>query len=61
MNKDATITFRLPKTTLEALKDAAKAERRSNSNLALAIVSEWLEEKGYLAKSGAGAKRKGRA
>jgi hypothetical protein len=50
MDKDARVTFRLPRGTRDALEHAAADDRRKVGNLLDAIVSEWLEAKGYLPK-----------
>ena len=50
MEKDTRLTFRLPQPTREALERAAADDRRKVGNLLDAIVSEWLEAKGYLPK-----------
>lgn len=60
MDKDATLTVRLPQATREALQAAADAERRSLSNLAVAVLSEWLEQRRYLPKTRAGSRRAGK-
>lgn len=60
MDKDATITFRLPQATRDALARAAEAERRSLSNLAVAVLSGWLEQRGYLPKPPSAKRRAGR-
>ena len=39
---------------------AAEAERRSLSNLAVFVLSEWLEGRGYLPKPRAAKRRTGR-
>lgn len=48
MERDASITFRLPLATREALQRAADAERRTLSNMALLIVEDWLGANGHL-------------
>ncbi len=50
MERDASITFRLPSATRRALERAAEADRRGLSNLIAAILTDWLEHKGYLPK-----------
>lgn len=60
MNKDASITFRLPQATRDALARAAEAERRSLSNLAVAVLSEWLEAHGHLPKARPAKRQAGR-
>ncbi len=46
MHKDASITFRVPQATRDALERAAAADRRSLSNLLLAVVTDYLERDG---------------
>jgi hypothetical protein len=48
MDKDATVTFRLPEATRDALRRAAEADRRSLSSLAVIVLEGWLEERGIL-------------
>jgi hypothetical protein len=48
MDKDARLTFRLPRATLDALARAAVAEQRKVGNLAGVIVTNWLAERGYI-------------
>lgn len=56
------MTFRLPATTRAALEEAAEAERRSLSSLAVLILEEWLTDRRYLPKPGPrGTKRRGGA
>lgn len=46
MKRDAMIVFRLPSDVLERLDVAAEREQRSRSNMALRIITEWLDERG---------------
>lgn len=48
MALDAVVMMRFPSDVKVALQAAAAAERRSMSNLALAVLSEWLAARGYL-------------
>lgn len=52
MDRDATMTFRLPAATRAALEEAAEAERRSLSSLAVLILEDWLTDRGHLPKPG---------
>jgi hypothetical protein len=58
MPLDAIVMMRFPSDVKVALKKAAKAERRSMSNLALAVLSEWLADHGHM-KSSKPSKKKG--
>lgn len=60
MDRDATMTFRLPAATRAALERAAEAERRSLSSLAVLILEDWLRDEGHLARARRAPKRKGR-
>ena len=60
MDRDATMTFRLPATTRAALERAAEAERRSLSSLAVLILEDWLRDEGHLARAQRAPKGKGR-
>jgi len=40
------MTFRLPRETRQRLQVAAEEERRSMSDLALIILTEWLDARG---------------
>ncbi len=57
MTLDAVVMMRFPSDVKDALKRAAKAERRSMSNLALAVLSDWLVENGHLKPTRPNAKR----
>lgn len=48
MTLDTVVMMRFPSKVKTALQVAAKAERRSMSNLALAVLEGWLVEGGYL-------------
>jgi Arc/MetJ-type ribon-helix-helix transcriptional regulator len=48
MDKDAQVTFRLPKSVRDALDRAAEEGRRSTSDLARIIITDWLEAGGHL-------------
>jgi hypothetical protein len=48
MNRDGVLIFRLPSSTRDALRSAAEKEQRSTSNMALRIISEWLEANGHI-------------
>ncbi|HYD40082.1 MAG TPA: hypothetical protein VEB43_04580 [Anaeromyxobacter sp.] len=62
MDRDATMTFRLRTATRAALEEAAEAEQRSLSSLAVVILEGWLTDRGYLPKpSPRAAKRRGGA
>jgi len=52
MTLDAIVIMRFPDDVKAALRKAAQAERRSMSNLALAVLSEWLAARGYLLAPG---------
>ena len=60
MDKDTRLTFRMPEATRAALERAADVERRSVSDLAVIILSDWLAERGHLSKPGQGKKQKGK-
>ena len=51
MDRDASMTFRLPTATREALQRVADKERRSLSTMALLILEEGLVARGVLRKS----------
>ncbi len=55
------MTFRIPAATRKALQRAADEEHRSLSNLAVAILTEWLEQRRHLPKRSTDRQRKGRA
>jgi len=48
MTLDAIMMMRFPTNVKAALRKAAKAEQRSMSNLALAVLTTWLVEQGYM-------------
>jgi hypothetical protein len=48
MTLDAIVMMRFPSDVKAALQAAAKSERRSMSNLALAVLESWLVKQGYL-------------
>ena len=50
MKRDTLMAFRLPAEIREAIRRAAANEQRSGSNLVLRVVTEWLEERGYIPK-----------
>jgi hypothetical protein len=52
MALDAVVMMRFPADVKAALQLAAIDERRSMSNLALSVLSEWLAERGYLSPPG---------
>jgi predicted transcriptional regulator len=48
MDRDASMTFRLPAAIREALQRAADAERRSLSSMAVLILEDGLTARGFL-------------
>jgi hypothetical protein len=46
--RDAQISFKIPSATKRALEQAARADRRSTSAMAMVILEAWLKERGYL-------------
>ena len=48
MALDAVVIMRFPSDVKAALQRAAKAEDRSMSNLALAVLRQWLIDHGHL-------------
>jgi hypothetical protein len=50
MDKDASLTFRLPAKTREALQRAANESHRSLGSLATLVLEEWLSDQGHLPK-----------
>jgi predicted transcriptional regulator len=58
MDRDASLTFRLPGTLREALQVAADAERRSLSAMAVVILEDALVERGFLKRSATADKRR---
>jgi predicted transcriptional regulator len=48
MDRDASLTFRLPRKLREALQVAADAERRSLSAMAVVILEDALVDRGFL-------------
>ncbi len=59
MTLDAIVMMRFPTNVKAALRKAAEAEQRSMSNLALAVLTAWLVEQGYM-KATKPAVKKGR-
>lgn len=51
MRKERIFSFRLSHQLRNALTQAARAERRSTSNLVEKILCEWLEESNYLPRA----------
>jgi len=51
MDKDTTLTFRLPSATRAALERAAVAEHRTLGSMVVLILDEWLRAKGQSAPS----------
>ena len=49
---DDKVVFRVSKKLKDALAKAARDDGRKMSNLAVHILSSWLEEHGYLERSG---------
>lgn len=49
-NKGVPVSFRLLPEVKSALEIAAREDSRSMSSLLDKIVSDWLRERGYLAK-----------
>ena len=49
MDRNASMTFRLPARTRAALERAAKEERRSLSSLLLVVLEDWLSARTKLA------------
>lgn len=60
MDKDETITFRLPKALKLALMDAAKKERRSIGQFLNLMIEDHLKVPGER-EGGTGARRRGGA
>ena len=58
MDRDASLTFRLPGKLREALQVAADAERRSLSAMAVVILEDALVERGFLKRSATTDKRR---
>lgn len=52
MTSPLPVSIRMPPEVKLALEQAAKADRRSISSLVVIILTDWLREKGYLAKQG---------
>ncbi|MBP2303293.1 hypothetical protein [Azospirillum picis] len=50
MAKTHPLGFRVQPEVKEALEQAAKADMRSVSSLCEKILTEWLQERGFLAK-----------
>ena len=50
MALETVLIMRFPEDVKEALRAAAKVERRSMSNLTLGILAEWLEAREYLSR-----------
>jgi len=48
MERDKKLVFRVPAQMKQALADAAEADGRTMSNLAVYVLSAWLQEHGYL-------------
>jgi hypothetical protein len=57
MTKDTRLTFRMPQDVRAALEAAAEVERRSVSDLALIILSDWLTDHGHLPAPERGARK----
>jgi hypothetical protein len=60
MDRDASMTFRLPAATRAALERAAETERRSLSGMTVVILEAWLIDEGYLRESKARPRRRAR-
>ena len=50
MASEDVFVMRIPTDVKNALRAAAKTERRSMSNLTLGILAEWLEAREYLSR-----------
>jgi hypothetical protein len=60
MTSDSILIMRFPSDVKEALRMAAQAERRSMTNLTLVVLSDWLAERGYMARPGKRVRGQGR-
>jgi hypothetical protein len=60
MERDAVIILRAPKAVKEALRRAAVDEQRSSSSMALRIITQKLDEQGYLDPPKRAKRRRGR-
>ena len=48
MDRDDVLNLRVPASLKDALKSAAKDDRRTMSALAQIVLSDWLTARGYL-------------
>lgn len=48
VERDDKLVCRIPRSVKQALASAARADGRTMSNLAVYVLSQWLEDKGYL-------------
>jgi hypothetical protein len=52
MESDSVLNMRVPTQVKKALSRAADEHLRSMSSMAVWVLSEWLNENGYLSKRG---------